>query len=217
MRGKSLQLTLQSNIVQAAHAWIATLILASVSLITLTLSLATVRRHLDSFTNERQQRYIIRILLFPTLYSLLSTISFYFIQTAAYFEVIAVAYEVLTVYSFFKLLIAYLGPQGSLTTVLNAKTKSDDRCCGLLKPASPGFIKWIDVGILQFTFLKPLLTVLLMIYTILNTRCYNVPANPDWVVILSTVSTLMAVICISAFLRTIMHDIPQGVSYLSQV
>ena len=123
----------------------------SLSLICLFTFLPTVYSvggHCKNYTKPHEQRYSLRIIFLPFLFSFLATIGYYYPETSIFFWIAMDFWETIVIYSFFKLLIAYLGPKGSLHTVLQKKgTKR--LCCGLLDPSSLMYIKTLELSVLQ--------------------------------------------------------------------
>lgn len=68
-----------------------------------------IRKHLIFYTNRKQQRSIVRILLLPPIYAVMSWLSYFDWPNALYFQLVRDMYDSVVIAAFFFLLLSYLG------------------------------------------------------------------------------------------------------------
>lgn len=76
--------------------------------------------HLTNYSQPDQQRYVVRILLMVPVYAVDSFLSLILHPTAIYWNTLRNCYEAFVIYSFFSLLLTYLGGLNSLAHSLSA-------------------------------------------------------------------------------------------------
>lgn len=84
------------------------------------MSIWAIAQHLESYTEPRIQRYIVRILLMVPIYALNSWFALRYKDIAFYLNTPREAYEAFVVYSFYQFLIAYLEKKEGHVDVLMA-------------------------------------------------------------------------------------------------
>ena len=71
-------------------------------------SIYLIYKHLRNWTQPREQKYIVRLLLMVPIYSFDSWMSLRFRQAAVYLDLVRDSYEAYVLYCFFALLVAYI-------------------------------------------------------------------------------------------------------------
>ncbi|PKY26589.1 DUF300-domain-containing protein [Rhizophagus irregularis] len=143
-------------------------IAAFFAILATTLSTLSVWSHLKKYRKPSLQRYVVRIIIMVPIYAISSYISLASTSAAVYVDGIRDMYEAFVIYCFFNLLVNYLGGERSLLILLHGRPPTPH-----LFPVNI-FIKDMDVGdpyaflflkrgILQYVYLKPIITVLTMI------------------------------------------------------
>ncbi|GBB88816.1 hypothetical protein RclHR1_15410001 [Rhizophagus clarus] len=143
-------------------------IAALFAILATTLSTLSVWSHLKNYRKPSLQRYVVRIIIMVPIYAISSYISLASTSAAVYVDGIRDMYEAFVIYCFFNLLVNYLGGERSLLILLHGRPPTPH-----LFPVNI-FIKEMDVGdpytflflkrgILQYVYLKPVITVLTMI------------------------------------------------------
>ncbi|CAB4424399.1 unnamed protein product [Rhizophagus irregularis] len=143
-------------------------IAAFFAILATTLSTLSVWSHLKNYRKPSLQRYVVRIIIMVPIYAISSYISLASTSAAVYVDGIRDMYEAFVIYCFFNLLVNYLGGERSLLILLHGRPPTPH-----LFPVNI-FIKDMDVGdpyaflflkrgILQYVYLKPIITVLTMI------------------------------------------------------
>ncbi|CAG8559183.1 5316_t:CDS:2, partial [Funneliformis mosseae] len=132
------------------------------------LSIFSVWSHFKHYRKPSLQRYVVRIIIMVPIYSISSYISLASTNAALYVDGIRDIYEAFVIYCFFNLLVNYLDGERSLLILLHGRPPTPH-----LFPINI-FVKDMDIGdpyaflfvkrgILQYVYLKPILTVLTMI------------------------------------------------------
>lgn len=120
------------------------------------------------------QRYVIRILLMVPIYSAASWASVMSLKAAFYLDPLRDIYEAFTIYTFLQLLINFLGGERSLIVMMHGRAPVSHPW-----PISLWFSK-VDIsdpytfvaikrGILQYAYLKPLLSVATIVMKLTDT------------------------------------------------
>ncbi len=96
------------------------------------LTLYQVRKHLQWNNQKSLRKYIIRILFMVPIYGLESWLGLRFVHEAMYFDVLRECYEAFVIYSFYQLLLTYLGGEYKLILILANKPQAKHMfpfCC----------------------------------------------------------------------------------------
>eukprot|EP01114_Cavostelium_apophysatum_P023684 TRINITY_DN9001_c0_g1_i1.p1 TRINITY_DN9001_c0_g1~~TRINITY_DN9001_c0_g1_i1.p1 ORF type:complete len:434 (+),score=76.53 TRINITY_DN9001_c0_g1_i1:107-1408(+) len=141
------------------YAWIiAGLCSAWATLLTLYL----VYKHFRNYTVPKLQRNIVRILFMAPIYAVDSFFSLIFKQYALIFDVLRDCYEAYVLWLFFNLLINYFDGTDHLVSILDKKPSMKHPFPTCFFPKyKPGrrFLAWCRFCVLQFTLIKPLITI----------------------------------------------------------
>lgn len=110
------------------------------------------------------QRYVIRILLMVPIYSIASFTSMVSLSAAAFVDPIRDVYEAFTIYTFFQLLINYLGGERALIVMTHGRAPVEhlwplNHVLRKVDISDPHTFLSIKRGILQYAWLKPILAV----------------------------------------------------------
>lgn len=139
----------------------ATIVLAGVSsLIASLLSILSIWHQAKNYRKPLLQRYVIRILLMVPIYSLSSWSSIVSLRAAMLLDPIRDIYEAFTIYTFFQLLINFIGGERALIIMMYGREPVEHLfplkyCLPKVDISDPHTFLAIKRGILQYTWLKP--------------------------------------------------------------
>ncbi|KAK4058397.1 hypothetical protein OIO90_000555 [Microbotryomycetes sp. JL221] len=133
------------------------------ALITTMLSMFTVMMHARNYYVPKEQRQIIRIVLMPLVYAIVSFFGYRFYKQYTYFSLIEVVYEALVLAAFLWLLLHYIGESShAQRQVLLQKEKRaipGPFCCIRFRASKPYFLHALRWSVLQYSLLRPLISV----------------------------------------------------------
>eukprot|EP00759_Apiculatamorpha_spiralis_P021013 PhF_6_TR26140/c0_g1_i5/m.37019 len=120
--------------------------------------------HLAHYTNPDEQRYIIRIILMVPIYSIDSYLALWNYHYGGLFDLVRDSYESYALYTFFMLLMSYLGGEDRTLEKLKAHkpTMAHPKpfCCLPEIVFSRRTFWWWKILLLQYVIIKPLLTLI---------------------------------------------------------
>ncbi|KAL1867351.1 hypothetical protein VTK73DRAFT_4230 [Phialemonium thermophilum] len=143
----------------------ATVVLAGVASLSATLlSAVSIWLQLKNYRKPLLQRYVVRILLMVPIYSISSWSSMVSLRLAFWLDPIRDIYEAFTIYTFFQLLINYLGGERALIIMTHGRAPVQHLWpLNLVLPrvdiSDPHTFLAIKRGILQYAWLKPILSL----------------------------------------------------------
>ncbi len=182
------------------------------------LSCYLVFRHLKHWNDPIAQRCIVRILFMVVVYSLVSWFAVVIGEYSLYFTLVRDCYEAYVLYQFFCLLLHYLykeGPAFLGTDELDDPTKLVAQlgeraclfpfCCTTYQASNRVFV-WLKRSILQYVFIKPLLSaiaILLQMADLYRVGSFNVKYGYFWISLIAGVSATVALYAILVFYELI--------------
>ncbi|KAF8933870.1 hypothetical protein BGZ52_006531 [Haplosporangium bisporale] len=193
------------------------------ALVATLISLQLMYRHAKNYTNPSQQRHIIRILFMIPIYAIISFLSYRFYQEAIYYETIRDCYEAFVIYSFFVLLLTYLGEnteerKNKITGQGQERRKLVFPLnCFYYDPSSDNFLHYMKYGILQYVVVKPLMTIAAVVLEYKGLYCeyiYAVNYGKLYITIINFVSVTLAMYCLVLFYVTIKTEIASHAPFL---
>lgn len=143
----------------------ATIVVAGVaSILASLLSIVSVWLQTKNYRKPLLQRYVIRILLMVPIYSIASWSSIVSLKAAMFFDPIRDIYEAFTIYTFFQLLINFIGGERALIILMHGREPVHhlwpmNHCLPRVDISDPHTFLAIKRGILQYAWLKPILAV----------------------------------------------------------
>jgi len=123
------------------------------------ISLFTIVRHLQNYSNPRIQVFIVRIILMIPIYTIDSYLSLLFKNFAIYFDLARDCYEAYVLYMFFRLLVELADGEEMMILKMNEVKQIRyvlPLCCFHVKPGRI-FLHRCKQMILQYVVVKPLL------------------------------------------------------------
>ncbi|KAL1305382.1 hypothetical protein AAFC00_002275 [Neodothiora populina] len=140
-------------------------ILAGVAALSATLTtFVAVWLQTKNYRKPLLQRYVIRILIMVPIYCAASWASLISMRVAFWIDPFRDVYEAFTLYAFFQLLINFLGGERALIIMMHGRAPVShlwplNHCLAKVDISDPHTFLSIKRGILQYTWIKPLLAV----------------------------------------------------------
>ncbi|RAL13774.1 OSTA/TMEM184 family protein [Aspergillus homomorphus CBS 101889] len=144
----------------------AVVIVAGVSsLVASLLSLLSIWLQTKNYRKPLLQRYVVRILLMVPIYAVSSWASIISSQAAMWLDPIRDVYEAFTIYTFFQLLINFLGGERALIIMTHGRPPIQhawplNHILPKVDISDPQTFLTVKRGILQYTWLKPILAII---------------------------------------------------------
>ncbi|TIA88846.1 hypothetical protein E3P99_02383 [Wallemia hederae] len=169
--------------------------------------------HCKHYNVKNEQRNIIRILLLPTFYAVISFFSYRFYRAYTYFEVCLTIWESIAMVSFLYLLIQYVGgtPQDQ-RDFLEKKGKTGLPMFKWLRfrASKPYFMYTLKWGVLQYAILRPLLSIISIICEAEDVLCsstYSVHFAEVYITAIDFVSISVALYALIIFYTITKEDL----------
>ncbi|KAK9436912.1 DUF300 domain protein [Metarhizium brunneum] len=143
----------------------ATTVIAGVASFAATLlSVVSIWLQTKNYRKPLLQRYVVRILLMVPIYSIASFTSMVSLTAAAFIDPVRDIYEAFTIYTFFQLLINYLGGERALIIMAHGRAPVEhlwpmNHILRKVDISDPHTFLSIKRGILQYAWLKPILAI----------------------------------------------------------
>lgn len=161
-------------------------------------------------TKPSEQRHIIRIVAMIPVYSIISFLSYRFYKEAIYYETIRDCYEAFVLYSFFILLLTYLGDdtpsQRSKMTATEKRQLPFPLSCYFYNPLGDMFLHKMKWGILQYVVIKPtvaLVSCVLHYYELLCPASYSWHFGNVYLTSINFVSASVSLYCLVSWFRVV--------------
>lgn len=178
-------------------------------------SFYSIDQQLRAYRKPILQRYVVRLLLMVPIYSIASMASLFSLQAAFVIDVIRDVYEGFVIWSFFSLLVEYLGGERSLLILVHGR-----RPIPHVFPVSL-FFRPLDIsdpytflglkrGILQYVQLKPILAAATIILKSLGRYDDGQLAWDNgytWISITYNVSVFLSLYCLGMFWSGLSEDL----------
>lgn len=178
------------------------------------MSIHLIGQHYRNYTQPQYQRYIIRILYMVPIYSLTSWLSFRYFAYEVYFDVVRDCYEAFVIYSFFALLINYLGEdEEQQREKLMDKDKRKFPLplrCWSFDPKSIHFLQNCRLGTLQYVVVRPVTTFISLIALELNIFCpssLNFHSVRPYMLLANFIAVSVAMYTLVTFYLTVKKDL----------
>ncbi|KAK3379960.1 organic solute transporter Ostalpha-domain-containing protein [Lasiosphaeria ovina] len=151
-----------------------TVIAGVASLAATLMSIVSIWLQTKNYRKPLLQRYVVRILLMVPIYSISSWVSMVSQTAASFFDPIRDIYEAFTIYTFFQLLINYLSGERALIIMTHGREPVHhlwplNHVLPRVDISDPHTFLAIKRGILQYAWMKPLLSLAAIIMKATNT------------------------------------------------
>lgn len=178
-------------------------------------SLISIWLHLKNYTRPRWQRCVVRILWMCPVYAITSWLSLISLEAAYYLDTVRDVYEAFVIYSFFDLLVYFLGGERNL--LISSHEKNLTPHYWPLNHILPDFdigdpysFLFLKRGILQFVFVKPLLATFTMLLKSTNTYDdgnFSLTSGYLWISLLYNISVSLSLHCLVMFFMCTKDDL----------
>ncbi|KAF4126464.1 Pfam:DUF300 [Geosmithia morbida] len=194
----------------------ATTVVSGVASIVATLmSMVSIWLQSKNYRKPLLQRYVVRILLMVPIYSISSWTSMVSLNAAAFLDPIRDMYEAFTIYTFFQLLINYLGGERSLINMTHGRAPVQhvwplNQVLPKVDISDPYTFLSIKRGILQYAWLKPILALAAIIMKATGTYQEGYIAATSgyfWSGIIYNVSVTVSLYSLGLFWVCMHHDL----------
>mmetsp|Transcript_8917 Transcript_8917/g.11821 ORF Transcript_8917/g.11821 Transcript_8917/m.11821 type:complete len:362 (-) Transcript_8917:253-1338(-) len=188
------------------HAWITAGFCSSIAIL---LSSRLIFKHLLHFTNPNVQSKVVGILWMVPIYAFDSWVSLRFKSAAIYLDMIRDCYEGYVLYLFLALCIAYIGRGNDYEVLKYCQLPAGLRhpfpfrliCRGNV-PTGEGFLRFCKAGTLQYSVMKPLLTMVALILKLSNNYSegdFGLRSGWMYIVFINNLSVIWAFYCLGMF------------------
>lgn len=151
------------------------LISGAAAAVTLLLSMITIFFHGLNYHKPKQQRQIIRILLFAPVFAIISFFSYRFFRSYTYYELVEVVWEAFAIAAFLILMLNYIGEdEESQIKIFAEKDKKKlplPFCCFRYRPSKAYFLVLVKWSVVQYCFVRPALSIAGIITEYYNVLC----------------------------------------------
>ncbi|RKP05420.1 organic solute transporter Ostalpha-domain-containing protein [Thamnocephalis sphaerospora] len=179
------------------------------------ISLAATIMHLKHYRRPNAQRFVVRIIWMVPIYAVSSWISLVSLNAAFYVDALRDIYEAFVVYCFFNLLVTYLGGERELLNKLHARPPVEyiwpvRLWAREMDAGDPYTFLSIKRGILQFVYIKPilsLLTMLLKVFGAYNEDNLSPTSGYLWITLVYNVTFSWCLYCLSMFFLALHRDL----------
>ncbi|KIX05698.1 uncharacterized protein Z518_03670 [Rhinocladiella mackenziei CBS 650.93] len=185
-----------------------TVILAGVaSLVATLISLLSIWLQSKNYRKPLLQRYVVRILLMVPIYAASSWASIVSLKAAFYLDPLRDIYEALTIYTFLQLLVNFLGGERSLIIMMHGRTPVShpwpiNLYFSKVDLSDPHTFLAIKRGILQYAWLKPILSVATIILKLTGTYqegYIGLTSGYFWIGLLYNISVTLSLYSLAMF------------------
>mmetsp|Transcript_14438 Transcript_14438/g.49314 ORF Transcript_14438/g.49314 Transcript_14438/m.49314 type:complete len:603 (-) Transcript_14438:83-1891(-) len=203
----SLQLVIQKQYGEHVLAWAIGAVFVAVSV---PISLHDIHMHILHYVSPLQRHYI-RILWMVPIYSIESWLALRFNDHKLIMETLREAYEAYVVYSFFRLLLEFMGPPDIALAKMaklasekgTNKAKHIAPCCCLKQwTLDTQFLRRTSIGVWQYVFIRTLVAVMVIIfqqYDMYGEGHFSVDKAYVWTLIIINCSQCWALYCLVVF------------------
>ncbi|CAK1551965.1 unnamed protein product [Leptosia nina] len=184
-----------------------TLVAGGFVLLAMPISIWQITQHIVHYTKPSLQKHIIRILWMVPIYALNAWLGLEFPEQSIYMDSLRECYEAYVIYNFMKYLLNYLNDGNDLEASLELKPQVYHifpLCC--LAPWEMGseFIHNCKHGILQYTLVRPLTTVISMICElsgVYGESDFSPNVAFPYMIAINNLSQFVAMYCLVLFYR----------------
>uniref|UniRef100_A0A6E8VU88 Organic solute transporter ostalpha n=1 Tax=Anopheles coluzzii TaxID=1518534 RepID=A0A6E8VU88_ANOCL len=177
------------------------------------ISIWQIAQHTTHYTQPQLQRHIIRILWMVPIYALNALLCLIYPRKSIYMDSIRECYEAYVIYNFMKYLLNYLNLEMDLERALefNAQTHHFIPCCCLSTwQMGREFVHNCKHGILQYTVVRPLTTVVACICQlnhVYGEGQFRASVAFPYLVFINNCSQSIAMYCLALFYRATRNEL----------
>lgn len=187
--------------------------------------------HATNYYRPKEQRQVLRILLMPAVYSIVSFFSYRYFRAYTYYNLVLVVYEAIVIAAFLMLLLQFIGGSDSQQRqALMDKEKSTSIlalssdswlmldagkipfpfCCIRYRPSKPYFLHVLRFSVLQYSIFRPLISVIGVITEYYNVLCptvYSIYFAAVWLDALDFISISVALYGLIVFYALVRENL----------
>ncbi|KAL4933344.1 OSTA/TMEM184 family protein [Aspergillus undulatus] len=194
----------------------AAVIVAGVSsLVATLLSFVSIWLQTKNYRKPLLQRYVVRILLMVPIYAISSWTSIISLKASLWLAPIRDVYEAFTIYTFFQLLINFLGGERAVIIMMHGRQPVQhawplNHCLPKVDISDPHTFLAVKRGILQYTWLKPILAIVSIVMKATDTYkegYLGLSSGYLWTGILYNISVTISLYSLALFWVCLHHDL----------
>ncbi|KAL3461595.1 organic solute transporter Ostalpha-domain-containing protein [Aspergillus heterothallicus] len=194
----------------------AAVIVAGVSsLVATLLSLVSIWLQTKNYRKPLLQRYVVRILLMVPIYAVSSWTSIISLKASLWLAPIRDVYEAFTIYTFFQLLINFLGGERAVIIMMHGRPPVQhawplNHILSKVDISDPHTFLAVKRGILQYTWLKPVLAIVSIIMKATDTYkegYLGLSSGYLWTGILYNISVTISLYSLALFWVCLHNDL----------
>jgi hypothetical protein len=182
--------------------------------IALVISSWVILNHLVNYTTPSIQRPMVRLLIMVPIYAVDSSLALMFKNYALYFDLGRDCYEAWALYTFLKLMEAFMGGDLTLIEVLESKPPAKHPAplgwCGVHFKPGTQFLQRTRQMILQFAILRPLCSltaVVLQLFGLYDEGSFSPAKGYLYLTIINNVSVTLALYYLVLFYHALAEDL----------
>ena len=180
----------------------------------LPISFMGILQHIINYTTPHLQRHVIRILWMVPIYALNAWFALRFPSAAIYLDTMRECYEAYVIYNFMAYLMAFLNHEyPHLDIQVEGKPPVHHLFPLCYLPPSKNYMKFIQRckhGVLQYTVVRPLMTVIALI----SEMCgkyeegdFNFTTAWSYIVVINNLSQILAMYCLVLFYKAFKEEL----------
>lgn len=143
------------------------------------ISIVTILGHAKNYNRPLEQRQIIRVLLFPPVYAIVSFFSYRFFRYYEYWDLGEAAYEAFAIAAFLMLMLQYVGSsvrdQNLFFANKDKKPLPLPFCCWRYRPSKAYFLILLKWSVVQYCIVRPAISIAGIV-----TEYYEVYCPSSW-------------------------------------
>ncbi|ORX33656.1 organic solute transporter Ostalpha-domain-containing protein [Kockovaella imperatae] len=178
-------------------------------------SIMSITLQLKNYRKPSLQRYVVRIMVMVPLYAISSLIAIFSLEAAFVIDAVRDLYEAFVIYTFFQLLITYLGGERSLLIILHGRPPAPHPTPfnWIYKPmdvSDPWTLLNLKRGVLQYVQVKPFLviaTIVLKATGLYQEGRFSADSGYTYVSILYNASICLSLYCLAMFWVCVSRDL----------
>ncbi|ORY23937.1 organic solute transporter Ostalpha-domain-containing protein [Naematelia encephala] len=149
----------------------------SCALVTTLITLFTLTMHATHYQQPAAQRQVMRVLMMPCVYSIVSFFSYRYYQQYEYYTLAETAYESITLSAFLMLLMELVSLSSSDHDIASALKEKDKRKlpfpfnCWRFRASKPYFMHTLSFSVMQYVVIRPTISIIGIICEYFDVLC----------------------------------------------
>ena len=169
------------------------------------LSVWAVSQHLIHYNKPYLQKYVVRILCMVPIYGMNAWLGMKLPRASIYLDTLRECYEAFVIYSFMKYLLNFLYREMDMEVMIECKPAQQHLFPFCWFPPLPGgriFLHKIKHGILQYTIVRPLTTIVALLSQLMgiyHEGSYSLASTYLYLFLVNNISQMIAMYCLVIF------------------